>query len=158
LSGITAVLTLSTIALDSRTGLPKVHYATALDWFIICSFLYCMFSLLAFAGVHYFTKVDKTGEYFLTHSYTSYQVGSGEVFSINEEPLDKAKEEEEWEDLDESSFSPSTKNEIKTVAAFNHVYGVKDYSHSSELQTKICYAHNSTNNSKYDKVRTSSGM
>merc|ERR1719201_1180000 len=28
--GITAVLTLSTIALDSRTGLPKVHYATAL--------------------------------------------------------------------------------------------------------------------------------
>ena len=56
-SGITAVLTLSTIALDSRTGLPKVHYATALDWFIICSFLYCMASLLEFAGVHYFTKV-----------------------------------------------------------------------------------------------------
>ena len=55
--GITAVLTLSTIALDSRTGLPKVHYATALDWFIICSFLYCMASLLEFAGVHYFTKV-----------------------------------------------------------------------------------------------------
>ena len=57
LLGITAVLTLSTIALDSRTGLPKVHYATALDWFIICSFLYCMASLLEFAGVHYFTKV-----------------------------------------------------------------------------------------------------
>lgn len=59
LPGITAVLTLSTIALDSRTGLPKVHYATALDWFIICSFLYCMASLLEFAGVHYFTKVLK---------------------------------------------------------------------------------------------------
>ena len=57
--GITAVLTLSTIALDSRTGLPKVHYATALDWFIVCSFLYCMASLLEFAGVHYFTKVVK---------------------------------------------------------------------------------------------------
>ena len=68
-SGITAVLTLSTIALDSRTGLPKVHYATALDWFIICSFLYCMGSLLEFAGVHYFTKVDKTGEYFLLIHY-----------------------------------------------------------------------------------------
>ena len=65
MTGITAVLTLSTIALDSRTGLPKVHYATALDWFIICSFLYCMGSLLEFAGVHYFTKVGKTGEYFL---------------------------------------------------------------------------------------------
>ena len=58
--GITAVLTLSTIALDSRTGLPKVHYATALDWFIICSFLYCMASILEFAGVHYFTKVALT--------------------------------------------------------------------------------------------------
>ena len=93
--GVTAVLTLSTIALDSRTGLPKVfqedlgkmcsttkvtillfcdvcstyqvHYATALDWFIICSFLYCMASLLEFAGVHYFTKV-----------------GSGEVYSMGQ--------------------------------------------------------------------------
>ena len=76
------------------------------------------------------------------------------MFSINEEPLDKVKEEQEWDDLDESSFSHSTKNKINTVAAFNHVYGVKDYSHGSELQTKICYAHNNTNNSKYDKVST----
>jgi hypothetical protein len=51
------VLTLSTIALDSRTDLPKVHYATALDWFIICCFGYCIATLLQFAGVHYFTKV-----------------------------------------------------------------------------------------------------
>ena len=36
--GITTVLTLSTIALESRTDLPKVHYATALDWFIICRY------------------------------------------------------------------------------------------------------------------------
>ena len=55
--GITTVLTLSTIALESRTDLPKVHYATALDWFIICSFGYCIATLLEFAGVHYFTKV-----------------------------------------------------------------------------------------------------
>ena len=38
----------------------QVHYATALDWFIICSFLYCMASILEFAGVHYFTKVAFT--------------------------------------------------------------------------------------------------
>ena len=44
--------------MDSRSDLPKVHYATALDWFIICSFLYCMASILEFAGVHYFTKVS----------------------------------------------------------------------------------------------------
>uniref|UniRef100_A0A182N0V1 Uncharacterized protein n=1 Tax=Anopheles dirus TaxID=7168 RepID=A0A182N0V1_9DIPT len=71
--GITTVLTLSTISLDSRTDLPKVRYATALDWFLLMSFFYCIATLLEFAGVHYFTKV-----------------GSGEI------PLD----EEEWEDME----------------------------------------------------------
>ena len=79
-SGVTAVLTLSAISMDSRSDLPKVQYATmlyctvlccsvvyctvlqvqyatALDWFIICSFLYCVATILEFAGVHYFTKV-----------------------------------------------------------------------------------------------------
>ena len=56
--GVTAVLTLSAISMDSRSDLPKVHYATALDWFIICSFFYCLASILEFAGVHYFTKVS----------------------------------------------------------------------------------------------------
>ncbi|CAF4955157.1 unnamed protein product [Pieris macdunnoughi] len=55
--GITTVLTLSTISLDSRTDLPKVRYATALDWFLLMSFFYCIATLLEFAGVHYFTKV-----------------------------------------------------------------------------------------------------
>lgn len=71
---ITAVLTLSTISLDSRTDLPKVKYATALDWFLLMSFLYCIATLLEFAGVHYFTKV-----------------GSGEIL-VNED---------EWEDIEE---------------------------------------------------------
>ncbi|XP_049809266.1 gamma-aminobutyric acid receptor alpha-like [Schistocerca nitens] len=81
--GITTVLTLSTISLDSRTDLPKVRYATALDWFLLMSFFYCIATLLEFAGVHYFTKV-----------------GSGEI------PVD----EEEWEDIEgpfEETFSPS---------------------------------------------------
>ena len=51
------MLTLSTISLDSRTSLPKVHYATGLDWFLVCSFAYCIATLLEFAAVHYFTKV-----------------------------------------------------------------------------------------------------
>ena len=65
--GITTVLTLSTIALDSRTDLPKVHYATALDWYIICCFMYCNSTLLEFAGVHYFTKVSEyqVSEYYV---------------------------------------------------------------------------------------------
>lgn len=75
--GITTVLTLSTISLDSRTDLPKVRYATALDWFQLMSFFYCIATLLEFAGVHYFTKV-----------------GSGEI------PVD----EDEWEDFEESDI------------------------------------------------------
>uniref|UniRef100_A0A0C9RMM0 GABRA4 protein n=1 Tax=Fopius arisanus TaxID=64838 RepID=A0A0C9RMM0_9HYME len=74
LEGITTVLTLSTISLDSRTDLPKVRYATALDWFLLMSFFYCIATLLEFAGVHYFTKV-----------------GSGEI------PLDQS-EWVEWDD------------------------------------------------------------
>ncbi|XP_041973405.1 gamma-aminobutyric acid receptor subunit alpha-2 [Aricia agestis] len=70
--GITTVLTLSTISLDSRTDLPKVRYATALDWFLLMSFFYCIATLLEFAGVHYFTKV-----------------GSGEI----------AIDDSEWEEL-----------------------------------------------------------
>ncbi|KOX68119.1 Gamma-aminobutyric acid receptor subunit alpha-6 [Melipona quadrifasciata] len=76
-SCITTVLTLSTISLDSRTDLPKVRYATALDWFLLMSFGYCIATLLEFAGVHYFTKV-----------------GSGEI------PLD----EEEWENESETDY------------------------------------------------------
>lgn len=69
------MLTLSTISLDSRTDLPKVRYATALDWFLLMSFFYCIATLLEFAGVHYFTKI-----------------GSGEI------PVD----EEDWEDCNDS--------------------------------------------------------
>lgn len=73
---ITTVLTLSTISLDARTDLPKVRYATALDWFLLMSFFYCIATLLEFAGVHYFTKV-----------------GSGEI------PL--SDDEDEWESVEE---------------------------------------------------------
>lgn len=63
-------------SLDSRKDLPKVRYATALDWFLLVSFFYCIASLLEFAGVHYFTKV-----------------GSGEIPIINDD---------EWEDIGET--------------------------------------------------------
>ncbi|XP_023215415.1 gamma-aminobutyric acid receptor alpha-like [Centruroides sculpturatus] len=60
--GITTVLTLSTFGLDTRTDLPKVPYPTALDWFVIMSFMFVIATLLEFAGVHYFTKVG-SGEF-----------------------------------------------------------------------------------------------
>ena len=60
-AGITAVLTLSTISIDSRTSLPKVSYATAMDWFLLASFAFVIATLLEFAGVHFFTKVMGMG-------------------------------------------------------------------------------------------------
>lgn len=57
--------------------MPKVRYATALDWFLLMSFFYCIATLLEFAGVHYFTKV-----------------GSGEI------PMD----EEEWEEFEKEEI------------------------------------------------------
>lgn len=70
--GITTVLTLSTISLDSRTDLPKVRYATALDWFLLMSFFYCIATLLEFAGVHYFTKVRRKIDRSLMITYYRY--------------------------------------------------------------------------------------
>lgn len=64
------------LSLDSRTDPPKVRYATALDWFLLMSFFYCIATLLEFAGVHYFTKV-----------------GSGEIPVMNDD---------EWEDVSET--------------------------------------------------------
>uniref|UniRef100_A0A8D8QVM0 Gamma-aminobutyric acid receptor subunit alpha-6 n=3 Tax=Cacopsylla melanoneura TaxID=428564 RepID=A0A8D8QVM0_9HEMI len=66
--GITSVLTLSTISLDSRTDLPKVRYATALDWFLLMSFFYCIATILEFAAVHYFTKTGSGEIPFLVSS------------------------------------------------------------------------------------------
>ncbi|KNC20828.1 hypothetical protein FF38_11236, partial [Lucilia cuprina] len=96
---VTAVLTLSTISLDSRIDLPKVKYATALDWFLLMCFLYCIATLLEFAGVHYFTKV-----------------GSGEIPAISED---------EWEDMEEEQLDyddvepelPSMRESNESLAA-----------------------------------------
>jgi gamma-aminobutyric acid receptor subunit alpha len=110
-SGATTVLTLSTIALESRTDLPKVHYATALDWFIICSFGYCIATLLEFAGVHYFTKVG-SGEVFGYETHTEdeleFTARTVEIAGLIVEPpegrgLDDhvLGDDDDWEDMEE---------------------------------------------------------
>ena len=44
--------------MDSSKDLPKVPYATSLDWFVLLCFGFVIASVLEFAGVHYFTKLD----------------------------------------------------------------------------------------------------
>ena len=43
--------------MDTRNDVPKVSYATALDYFIIMCYVFVTATLLEFAGVHYFTKI-----------------------------------------------------------------------------------------------------
>lgn len=85
-------------SLDSRTDLPKVRYATALDWFLLMSFFYCIATLLEFAGVHYFTKV-----------------GSGEINALTDD---------EWEDVTETIEHAGTVHVNNDVSSSqNHLLG-----------------------------------
>ncbi|XP_017116162.1 gamma-aminobutyric acid receptor alpha-like [Drosophila elegans] len=101
---VTSVLTLSTISLDSRTDLPKVKYATALDWFLLMSFLYCIATLLEFAGVHYFTKLG-SGE-------SPQLEDQWEDISIANEPSDHVAEDaDDAPFADEEDTSDGTEND-----------------------------------------------
>ncbi|KAG5670594.1 hypothetical protein PVAND_000845 [Polypedilum vanderplanki] len=62
--GITTVLTMTFLGLESRTDLPKVGYPTALDTFVFLSFAFIFATILQFAVVHYFTKYGSGECYF----------------------------------------------------------------------------------------------
>ncbi|XP_043241098.1 gamma-aminobutyric acid receptor alpha-like [Amphibalanus amphitrite] len=114
--GITAVLTLSTISIDSRISLPKVSYATAMDWFLFASFAFVIATLLEFAGVHFFTKVG-SGEFpVLDESNTEQERRSQE---------EEEEEEDEWEDeeLMEEELSPEQEQELRPGDVWRHRTG-----------------------------------
>uniref|UniRef100_V9KUC8 Gamma-aminobutyric acid receptor subunit alpha-3 n=1 Tax=Callorhinchus milii TaxID=7868 RepID=V9KUC8_CALMI len=54
--GITTVLTMTTLSISARNSLPKVAYATAMDWFIAVCYAFVFSALIEFATVNYFTK------------------------------------------------------------------------------------------------------
>ncbi len=56
LSGVTTVLTMTTLSISARNSLPKVAYATAMDWFIAVCYAFVFSALIEFATVNYFTK------------------------------------------------------------------------------------------------------
>ncbi|XP_060053036.1 gamma-aminobutyric acid receptor subunit alpha-6 isoform X2 [Erinaceus europaeus] len=57
-SGITTVLTMTTLSISARHSLPKVSYATAMDWFIAVCFAFVFSALIEFAAVNYFTNIQ----------------------------------------------------------------------------------------------------
>uniref|UniRef100_A0A8D0B7X9 Neurotransmitter-gated ion-channel transmembrane domain-containing protein n=1 Tax=Salvator merianae TaxID=96440 RepID=A0A8D0B7X9_SALMN len=56
--GITTVLTMTTLSISARHSLPKVSYATAMDWFIAVCFAFVFSALIEFAAVNYFTNIQ----------------------------------------------------------------------------------------------------
>lgn len=58
IAGITTVLTMTTLSISARHSLPKVSYATAMDWFIAVCFAFVFSALIEFAAVNYFTQAQ----------------------------------------------------------------------------------------------------
>jgi len=75
-SGIMTVLNLTTLSMSTRQSLPKVSYATALDWYMAVCFAFCFSALIEFASVNYFTSKMKKS--------TSRYAVKGKQFIINQ--------------------------------------------------------------------------
>lgn len=61
-AGITTVLTMTTLSISARHSLPKVSYATAMDWFIAVCFAFVFSALIEFAAVNYFSTLQANKE------------------------------------------------------------------------------------------------
>ncbi|XP_029020267.1 gamma-aminobutyric acid receptor subunit alpha-6a isoform X2 [Betta splendens] len=57
-AGVTTVLTMTTLSISARESLPKVAYATAMDWFIAVCFAFVASALVEFAAVNYFATLQ----------------------------------------------------------------------------------------------------
>lgn len=49
---------MTTLSISARQSLPKVAYATAMDWFIAVCFAFVAFALVEFAAVNYFATLQ----------------------------------------------------------------------------------------------------
>ena len=50
------MLTMCFMNIENRRAIPKVSYATALDYFVGGCFAFVLATIIQFAGVHFFTK------------------------------------------------------------------------------------------------------
>ena len=49
---------MTTLSISARQSLPKVAYATAMDWFIAVCFAFVASALIEFAAVNYFATLQ----------------------------------------------------------------------------------------------------
>lgn len=58
-TGITTVLTMTTLSTIARKSLPKVSYVTAMDLFVSVCFIFVFAALMEYGTLHYFTSNRK---------------------------------------------------------------------------------------------------
>jgi hypothetical protein len=58
-TGITTVLTMTTLSTIARKSLPKVSYVTAMDLFVSVCFIFVFAALMEYGTLHYFTSNKK---------------------------------------------------------------------------------------------------
>nr|UOL66827.1 gamma-aminobutyric acid receptor subunit GRD-like [Frankliniella occidentalis] len=54
---VTTVLSMTTMGFGGRSSMPKVNYATALDWFVIMCFAFVFAVMLEYAAINFIDKV-----------------------------------------------------------------------------------------------------
>lgn len=54
---------MTTLSISARHSLPKVSYATAMDWFIAVCFAFVFSALIEFAAVNYFSTLQANREH-----------------------------------------------------------------------------------------------
>ncbi|TRY85567.1 hypothetical protein DNTS_020379 [Danionella cerebrum] len=82
-TGITTVLTMTTLSISARHSFPKVSYATAMDWFIAVCFAFVFSALIEFAAVNYFSTLQANKELRRANmARAAASRGDGEVVSL----------------------------------------------------------------------------
>ncbi|KAL7853540.1 hypothetical protein AOLI_G00203840 [Acnodon oligacanthus] len=86
--GVTTVLTMTTLSISARNSLPKVAYATAMDWFMAVCYAFVFSALIEFATVNYFTKRswawdgEKEAQDMRTRDSTAFSKKTNNTFNI----------------------------------------------------------------------------
>ncbi|KAI4882502.1 hypothetical protein NFI96_018898, partial [Prochilodus magdalenae] len=86
--GVTTVLTMTTLSISARNSLPKVAYATAMDWFMAVCYAFVFSALIEFATVNYFTKRSwawdgqKEGQDMRTRDSAAFSKKTNNTFNI----------------------------------------------------------------------------
>ncbi|OXA53272.1 Gamma-aminobutyric acid receptor subunit alpha-4 [Folsomia candida] len=58
-SGVTTVLSMTTLGFGGRSQMPRTSYATALDWFVILCFAFVFASMVEYAAINFMDKMMK---------------------------------------------------------------------------------------------------